>query len=95
MGNPPAAAGAHTTRLDPVMRSRARVLVSALPFAIIAAIGVSGMVSRPGGACCRCWPWAQLGGSGRRAALHLAAGAAAWRYGCCSLLACSLTPLTA
>lgn len=48
-----------TTRLDPATRSRVRVLVSALPFAIIAAIGVSRMVIGPGGACFRCWPWAR------------------------------------
>jgi hypothetical protein len=48
MGNPPAAAGTQTTRLDPAIRSRARVLVSTLPFAIIASIGVSLMVTGPG-----------------------------------------------
>jgi len=48
MGNPPAAAGTQTTRLDPAIRSRVRVLVSALPFAIIASIGVSLMVTGPG-----------------------------------------------
>lgn len=37
-----------TTRLDPATRSRVRVLVPALPFAIIAAIGVSRMVIGPG-----------------------------------------------
>ena len=48
MGNPPTAAGTQTTRLDPAIRSRAQVLVSALPFAIIASIGVSPMVTGPG-----------------------------------------------
>ena len=44
MGNPPPG----TTRLDPAIQSRAGLMMRALPFAIIASIGVSRMVIGPG-----------------------------------------------
>jgi hypothetical protein len=48
MANPPAHRGTGITRLDPAIRSKARLVRPALPFAIIAAIGVSRMVIGPG-----------------------------------------------
>ncbi|HEX9538446.1 MAG TPA: PP2C family protein-serine/threonine phosphatase [Streptosporangiaceae bacterium] len=48
MANPPAHRGTGITRRDPAIRSRARLVLPALPFAIIAAIGVSRMVIGPG-----------------------------------------------
>src|SRR5260221_10070817 len=43
---PPPGTGA--TRMDPAIRSRARLVLPALPFAVIAAIGVSRVVMGPG-----------------------------------------------
>jgi hypothetical protein len=48
MGNP-LPPGAGTTRLDPAVRSRARLMLQALQFAIIASIGVPRMVIGPDG----------------------------------------------
>ena len=48
MGNPLHPRGTGTTRLDPAVRSRARLIVPTLPFAVIAAIAVSRMVVGPG-----------------------------------------------
>jgi hypothetical protein len=61
MGNPPAPPGTRTTRLDPAIRSRAGLMLSALPFVIIAVISVFRMVIGPG--------WSQPGASHRMAEL--------------------------
>ena len=45
---PAPAPGHRATRMDPAIRSRAWLVVSALPFAVIAAIGVSRVVIGPG-----------------------------------------------
>src|SRR5260221_782636 len=41
IGNPPPPPGTGATRMVPAIRSRARLALPALPFAVIAAIGVS------------------------------------------------------
>ncbi len=48
MGNPPLPPGTGTASLDPAIRSRARLMLPALPFVIIASIGVSRLVIGPG-----------------------------------------------
>ena len=47
MGNPPPS-GTGITHSDPATRSRARLMLPALPFVIIASIGVSRLVIGPG-----------------------------------------------
>src|SRR5260370_1697906 len=48
IGNPPPPPGTGATRMVPAIRSRARLALPALPFAVIAAIGVSRVVMGPG-----------------------------------------------